>query len=581
MDLPGRVKNQKRVVIVGAGFAGLTLAKRLSSKYFQVVLLDKNNYHQFQPLLYQVATCGLEPSNISFPLRKVFRKQDNIFIRVADVESIDAAKHSINTSIGTISYDYLVLAHGSTTNFFQNMQLQKNAYSMKSVSEALLLRNTLLQNYERALIARNESERSALLNIVIVGGGPTGVELAGAIAEMKMKILPKDYTELNFAKMQIFLLDSMPGLLNGMSPVAGMTVEGYLAKLGIEVKTNTILKDYDGENVVLSGGETIKSKCVVMAAGVLGAEIGGIPESSLAPNKRIRVDVFNRILNAKDVFAIGDIALMPRPDYPKGHPQVAQVAIQQAKLLAKNLGHSINSEKFVPFKYVDKGSMATVGHNKAVAQIGRLKLRGFLAWFVWMFIHLISLIGFKNRIFVFINWVWQYFTYDPSLRMIIKPAEKSNKIELFKRAAIIGILTIAMLSCSSSDHSEKYVPEQPADSISVSPHNEELTLNNGLKWKADSVTDVNVNALRNIITSEQPDDVEKYRELAKRLQAQIDKMVADCRMKGKDHEALHKWLEPLMEMTQKMAKVETKEAASNIYGQIKAHIELYTKYFEL
>ena len=427
MDLPKPKNKQKMVVIIGAGFAGLTLARRLSSKYFQVLLLDKNNYHQFQPLLYQVATCGLEPSSISFPLRKAFQRNPNVFIRITEVQGIDAGTNTIKTSIGDIAYDYLVLAHGAETNYFMKMQLQQNALSMKSVSEALLLRNTLLQNYEQALTSKSAEEKAALLNVVIVGGGPTGVELAGAIAEMKMTILPKEYTELNFQTMEIYLLEAAPGLLNGMSEYAGITVREYLQNLGVKVQLNATVQDYDGQSVLLSNGESIHSRCLIWAAGVKGADMQGLPASSVASNNRILVDEFNRVNNLQRVFAIGDVALMRDEQLVKGHPQVAPVAIQQAKLLAKNLKSLETQKQMLPFQYRDKGSMATVGRNLAVAEMGAIKVRGFVAWLIWMMVHLMSIIGIKNRIFILINWVWQYITYDQSLRLIIKPSKKNHE----------------------------------------------------------------------------------------------------------------------------------------------------------
>jgi len=428
MKIPPVYGQQKRVVIAGAGFAGLTLAKRLSSEYFQVVLIDRNNYHQFQPLLYQVATCGLEPSSISFPLRKIFRRKRNVFIRMTEVTAVSPEMEILHTGLGDIPYDYLILAQGATTNYFNNRLLQKNAYSMKSVPEALLLRNTLLQNYEQALNAGNKETQSALLNVVIVGGGPTGVELAGAIAEMKKKILPREYAELNFSNMHIYLLEAAPRLLNGMSAVSSTTVMRYLNQLGVEVQSNTFVKDYDGETVSLSNGETIRSRCLVWAAGVTGVSIQGIPATVVSAGNRIMVNQYNQVTGLPGVYAIGDIALMQNESLPKGHPQVAQVAIQQAKLLAVNLKNRESGKDLVPFEYNDKGSLATVGRNLALAEIGKLKLKGFIAWFVWMLVHLVSIIGIKNRLFVLINWVWQYVTYDQSLRLIIKPSLKKSEI---------------------------------------------------------------------------------------------------------------------------------------------------------
>lgn len=434
MELPDTAVQQKRVVIVGAGFAGLTLAKKLSPKYFQVVLLDKNNYHQFQPLLYQVATAGLEPSSISFPLRKIFQKRKNVFIRIAEVKSVDTQNNFVQTSIGDIGYDYLVLANGAETNYFEMNDLQQNAFSMKSVSEALLLRNTLLQNYEQALTSKSEEERSALLNIVIVGGGPTGVELAGAIAEMKDKILPKDYPELNFGQMNIYLVEAAPRLLNGMSETSGKKVEQYLSDLGVHVKTGISVKNYNGHAASLSNNNTLYTRCLIWAAGVKGAALNGLPGASVLSNKRILVDEFNRIEGLQNVFAIGDVSLMRTGLYQKRHPQVAPVAMQQAGLLAKNLLNTQQKKELKPFVYKDKGSMATVGRNLAVAELGKIKMKGFIAWVVWMMVHLMSIIGVKNRLFILINWIWQYVAYDQSLRLIIRPSEKKSKKINYEKA---------------------------------------------------------------------------------------------------------------------------------------------------
>jgi NADH dehydrogenase len=433
MEIPDISKPLKRVVIVGAGFAGLTLAKKLSSNYFQVVLLDKNNYHQFQPLLYQVATAGLEPSSISFPLRKMFQNKQNIFIRIAEVTQVDTTQNLVATSIGDISYDYLVLANGAETNYFGMDDLQQNAFSMKSVSEALLLRNTLLQNYEQALTCQSEEERAALLNIVIVGGGPTGVELAGAIAEMKNKILPRDYPELNFGQMNVYLMEAAPRLLNALTESSGNKVAQYLSSLGVHVQTGTSVKAYDGHVVQLNNGNNLFSRCLIWAAGVKGAALAGLPLASVIDNKRIIVDDFNCVEGLSNVFAIGDVAVMQTGALPRGHAQIAPVAIQQAKRLAENLKNLQLQNSLVPFAYTDKGSMATVGRNLAVAEIGRVKLNGFFAWIAWMMVHLMSIIGVKNRLFVLINWIWQYITYDQSLRLIIHPSEKKSKKIVYEK----------------------------------------------------------------------------------------------------------------------------------------------------
>lgn len=427
MDIPHKNSIQKRVVIVGAGFAGLTLAKKLSSKYFQVILIDKNNYHQFQPLLYQVATSGLEPSSISFPLRKIFQHYKNVYIRIAEVKNIHPEENFIETSIGNVDFDYLVLAQGAETNYFNNQSLQQNSFSMKSVAEALYLRNTLLQNFEQALISNSKNEIEALLHIVIVGGGPTGVELAGAIAEMKNNILPKDYPELDFKQMNIVLIEASSRLLGGMSVQSGKEAQQYLEALGVKLQMNTSVNNYDGNSVALSNGTILYSRCLVWAAGVKGMPLKGLPASSVLPNNRIRVDAFNRIPGMANAFAIGDVALMQGEQSPKGHPQVAPVAIQQAALLAKNLENVVSKKKLKAFYYHDKGSMATVGRNLAVVEMGKLKIKGFIAWVIWMLVHLMSIIGIKNKLLILINWIWHYITYDQSLRLIIKPSEKTKK----------------------------------------------------------------------------------------------------------------------------------------------------------
>lgn len=427
MDIPHKQSIQKRVVIVGAGFAGLTLAKKLSSKYFQVILIDKNNYHQFQPLLYQVATSGLEPSSISFPLRKIFQHRKNVYIRIAEVTKIHPQENRIETSVGEMDFDFLILAHGAETNYFGNPSLQQNSYTMKSIAEALYLRNTLLQNFEKALISKDEKERDALLQIVIVGGGPTGVELAGAIAEMKNNILPKDYPELDFKQMNIVLIEASPRLLNGISEQLGKTAQRYLEALGVKVLTNALVNSYDGNTVVLGNGTTLSTNCLIWAAGVKGASLKGLPVSAATSTNRIKVDGYNCIHGLTNIFAIGDVASMQSEDTPNGHPQVAPVAIQQAGLLADNLKRIGSGTELKPFRYHDKGSMATIGRNLAVVEMGKLKIKGFNAWAIWMLVHLMSIIGIKNRLLILINWVWHYITYDQSLRLILRPLERTKK----------------------------------------------------------------------------------------------------------------------------------------------------------
>jgi NADH dehydrogenase len=418
--------NKKRIVIIGGGFGGLRLARDLRNSDFQIVLLDKNNYHQFQPLFYQVATAGLEPSTISFPFRKIFQKIKNIHIRIAEVNKVNAEKNQLETSIGIVDFDYLVIAIGTDTNFFGNQKMMEKAFPMKSVSEALTLRNSILQNYENALTEENEEKRKGLMNVVVVGGGPTGVEVSGTLAEMKKYILPKDYHELDFKMMQVYLLEGSPKVLNGMSEYASGKAKEYLEKLGVKVSLNAKVKEYDGENVTLEDGKQIATKTVVWAAGVTGNKIEGLPADVVGKANRIIVDRYNKVKGSSNIYALGDIALMTEEKYPNGHPQLAQVAIQQAKLLAKNFKHSSDNKPLKEFYYNDKGSMATIGRNKAVADLPRFHFGGFLAWLVWMFVHLMSIVGGKNRLFAFINWASNYITYDQSLRLIIKTKERKK-----------------------------------------------------------------------------------------------------------------------------------------------------------
>lgn len=416
--------SQKRIVIVGGGFGGLQLARKLLKLDYQIVLIDKNNYHQFQPLFYQVATAGLEPSTISFPFRKIFQNKNNIHIRVAEVTAIRSADNQLDTSIGVIDYHHLVIAIGADTNFFGNQKMMQLAYPMKSVSEALALRNTILQNYEDALSESDKEKRKRLMNVVVVGGGATGVEVAGTLAEMRKSILPKDYPELDFKMMQVYLLEGSPKVLNVMSENASSKAEQYLKELGVNVFLNSRVKDYDGENVFLENGTELPTKTLVWAAGVIGNKIQGLNPDVITPSNRIKVNHNNRVEGYENIYAIGDIAFMTEEKYPKGHPQVAQVAIQQAVALSKHFKNLLENKSSEGFSYKDLGSMATIGRNKAVADLPNIKFAGFFAWMVWMFIHLMSIVGGKNRLFAFINWAWSYITFDQSLRLIIKPKTK-------------------------------------------------------------------------------------------------------------------------------------------------------------
>lgn len=413
--------NQERIVIVGAGFGGLNLARRLSKSNFQVVLIDKNNYHQFQPLFYQVAMAGLEPSSIAFPLRKIFQRQKNIFIRVTQVDEIDTNNNEVVTALGRLKFDHLVISIGAKTNFYGNKNLEERCISMKSVSEALFLRNLILDHYEKAISTTDYEKRQGLIDIVIVGGGPTGVEVAGALAEMKKYIIPKDYPELNFEEIDIYLIQSSPCLLKGMSAEASDGAAVFLKKMGVKVILNMRVMDFDGEHVHLADGSLIQSKKVIWAAGITGNTITGLPSEALTYGNRFKVNRYSQVEGFSNIYALGDIAYMEEEAYPKGHPQVAQVAIQQSETLAKNLKNQQKGKDFQQFFYKDLGSMATIGRNRAVVDLPRFKFKGFFAWMVWLFVHLFALIGVKNKIFVFINWVWNYFTYDQSLRLIIKP----------------------------------------------------------------------------------------------------------------------------------------------------------------
>ena len=420
--LPNIPKNQsQRVVIVGAGFGGLALARELSKNTgIQVVIIDKNNYHQFQPLLYQVAMAGLEPSSIAFPLRKVFQNKKNVHIRVTEVTGINNAQNTIETPLGTIEYDYLVLAIGATTNFFGMPNITNLALPMKSIAEAIALRNRLLQNFEDAVTAENDDIRRGLLNVVVVGGGPTGVEVSGMLAEMKKHILPKDYPELNFDAMQIYLFESSGEVLEVMSDEASASGKQYLEKLGVNLRLGERITDFDGQYAYINNGDKIRTNNVIWAAGITGNSVAGIPAEAMTRGNRIKVNNYNQVVGLENIFAIGDIASMAQEKYPNGHPQMAQGAIQQGTLLAKNLLKAIAKQPMEAFSYKDLGSMATVGRNLAVVDLPFWKFQGFFAWLTWMFVHLMALVGVKNRLLVFLNWVWNYVTYDQALRLIIR-----------------------------------------------------------------------------------------------------------------------------------------------------------------
>ncbi len=409
---------KKKIIVVGAGFSGIQLVKTLNENLFEILIIDKLNHHQFQPLFYQVATSQLEPSSISFPVRNIFKGKKNVQIRLAEVLSVDDKSKKIVTSIGEFEFDFLVVAIGCSTNFFGNREISKHAFTLKSTIDAITIRNHILQTFEN-IISAKESEKESLLNLVIVGAGPTGVELAGAFAEIKKNILPKDYPGIDFSKFKIILIEGSKHTLNNMSEKAKIASQKYLKEMGVTILTETQVKNYNGEELELSTHEFIKTKTVIWAAGVTGNKISGLPTESATHANRIKVDRFNKVVQSEHIFAVGDISYMETPLYPKGHPQVANVAINQAKNLARNLNNRVLKKEMKEFEYKDLGSMATIGKNKAVVDLKFLKLKGFFAWLIWMFLHLMLILSVKNKLIIFINWAWAYLTKDTSLRLIL------------------------------------------------------------------------------------------------------------------------------------------------------------------
>lgn len=420
-------ENSKHLVIVGGGFAGINLAKRLfNDEDFRITFIDKNNYNFFPPLLYQVATGFLEPSNISFPFRKLFQGKTNITFRMAELIKIQPAEKKIIVSNGELTYDYLVLATGTESNFFGIENIKKYSLPMKNVSDAIELRNYLLESAEKASVATDPTERKKLSNIVVVGGGPTGVEVSGMLAEMRKNIFPKDYPELNADNLKIYLVDALPTLLSTMSKKSQTYTHDKIVSMGVEVKLNVSVQDYVDDNVILKNGEKIETKTVIWTAGVTAKAFDGIPAESYGKAKRLLVDAFNKVKGVDSIYAIGDTCFQTTDEnFPNGHPQLAQVAIQQGDLLGKNLKHLQAGKKLQPFSYFDKGSMAIIGRNKAVADLPKkLFFGGFIAWLMWIFVHLFSLISYRNKVKTFYNWAGSYFTKDQSLRMIVRPIRK-------------------------------------------------------------------------------------------------------------------------------------------------------------
>lgn len=422
MDIPAKGE-RKRLVIVGGGFGGLKLARKLKSNKFQIVLLDKKNHHIFQPLLYQVATAGIEPSAISFPFRKVFKKRDHFHIRICEAERVIPEENLLETSIGAVAYDYLVISTGCDTNYFGNTAMGEHTMALKNTSEALFNRNRILDSFEQAQNTGDEEERKRLMTFVIVGGGATGIELAGSLAEMKRFVLPQDFPDLNMNGMRIILIDLAPRLLSAFSDVSSQSVADYLRKQNVEIRLNARVISYENNELVLSDG-TIETPNVFWVAGVKANSLQGLPAEAYGPGNRLKVDSYNQLIGFPNIFAVGDTALMISSSYPKGHPQVVQPAIQQAQNLTYNLRRMQKGLSPRPFTYQNKGSMATIGRNHAVVEFKRLRFGGFPAWSIWLFIHLLSIVGVKNRLVIFIDWMWSYFTHDPSLRIIIKPLNR-------------------------------------------------------------------------------------------------------------------------------------------------------------
>lgn len=413
--------DKKRIVIVGGGLGGLELAFKLVDDDYQVVLIDKNNYHQFPPLIYQVASGGLEPSSISFPFRRLFQGKKDFFFRMAKVESVNTDKKIINTTVGEIDYDYLVMAFGAKTNFFGNKDIEATTLPMKSVSEAMRLRNTILRNLELALTEEDPARKQALMNIVVVGGGASGVEIAGAVAEMKKNIIARDYPDLDSSQMHIYLVNAADRLLSAMDPVSSKRAERDLKELHVHIRQPQFATEYKDGILKTSAGLEIPTQTVIWVSGICANTVEGFPAESIGHAGRFLTDRFCRVKGVKDVYAIGDASLVEGDEeYPLGHPQLAQVAMQQAKTVAKNFKAMSKGKELKPFKYKNLGVMATIGRNHAVAEISGKKFGGFPAWALWLVVHLRSILGVKNKTFILLNWVWNYINYKQSLRLILK-----------------------------------------------------------------------------------------------------------------------------------------------------------------
>ena len=411
-----------RVVVIGAGFAGLKLSRKIDTNFYQLVLIDKNNFHTFQPLLYQVASAGLEPDSIAYPIRKILGRKKNTFFRLADVQKIQSDKKVVTTDIGDLKYDYLVVASGADNNFFGNKTVEANSLPMKSLLDALNMRSKILGNFEKALNANDLELRKELMNFVIVGAGPTGVELAGALAELRNKILPKDFPDLDFSKMNIHLIEASSRVLSSMSLTSSEKAFYYLKRLNVNVYTETFVENFTNNIVSTSGGKEFKCDTFIWAAGVSATFPDGIDTSKLGIHNRIIVN--DKLELGEDMYVLGDTALVKSDKYPDGLPMLGSVAMQQGAYLAKQFNRKAKNKSWNKFSYNDKGTMATIGRNLAVVEAGKFKFQGFFAWFVWMFVHLMLLVGFRNRVVVFVNWTWNYFRYNNGLRLIVRPYKK-------------------------------------------------------------------------------------------------------------------------------------------------------------
>ncbi len=428
MNIP--FSNLPRLVIIGGGFAGVALARKMVHEDVQLVLLDRQNYHTFQPLLYQVSTSSLEPDSIAYPLRKIVKRGKNTYFRMTEVTRIDPANKKVHTGIGSIEYDYLVIATGAKTNFFGNTNIEAKAMRMKSLPQALNLRSLMLENLEQAVITTDPQQKKQLLNFVIAGAGPTGVELAGGIAELKNNVLQRDYPDMDFSIMKVHLIEGASRVLPPMSEKASSKADKFLRDLGVNIHLNTQVTNYEDCIVSTNTGLTLETGTFVWSAGVTGAPPEGLKADALVPRaNRYKVNRFNQIEGYEAIFALGDIALMETEEYPRGHPMVAQPAIQQGNHLVKNLKRHLNGKEMLPFKYLDKGSMATIGRNKAVVDLGKFRFGGFFAWFIWMFIHIWFLVGFRNRFVTLFNWVYNYINFDKASRLIIRPFKSKEVID--------------------------------------------------------------------------------------------------------------------------------------------------------